>query len=305
MKRFGALVLLLLLAGNSWSQMLKLPLRAAGAMSGSEFAKSIEALDSKQREQKIYQQIVTGNVPDFLRKLVPVRVQTVADDKTNAATYYVTPDYLAVGSDADYFLSPLSPIMAQKVADFVQCTLPTRKMVDDIYRAAAVKLAPSPIPPGPAMATVPVFIQHNATVWEQRKAQLAAHPLGALVAGDKKDVVIASKLPVGKVAIYGWHKLDGKAIQPLYTGHADYYADYSHGVRLVAERIGVNGVSGKVAEVLADTNLCGLLSDEGPVAVARYPATYQKGPTASFGTPVKATIGPGPIAVSPANVVQS
>ena len=25
----------------------------------------------------------------------------------------------------------------------------------------------------------------------------------------------------GKVAIYGWHKPDGKPIQPLYTGHMD------------------------------------------------------------------------------------
>jgi hypothetical protein len=301
MKRFGALVLLLLVTGSGWSQTLKLPPRAADAMSGSEFAKSIEALDSKEREQKIYQQVAAGNVPDFLRKLVPVRVQAVVDYKTNSATYYVTPDYLAVGSDADYFLTPLSPITAQKVADLLHCNLPTRKMVDDIYRAATVKLPPSPIPPGPAMATVPVFIQHNATVWQQRKAQLAAHPLGALVAGDKKDVVIAAKLPAGKVAIYGWHKLDGKAIQPLYTGHADYYADYSHGIRLVSQTIGVDGASANLSEVLADANLCGLLSDEGPVTVSGYPAAFKKGPTQGFGAPVKGAKASAAIAVSPTN----
>ena len=89
---------------------------------------------------------------------------------------------------------PLSPIMAQKVADLVHCSLPTRKMVDDIYHVATVKLVPSPIPPGPAMGTVPVFIQHNETVMKQRQEQLHDHPLGALVAGHKKDVVISNKL---------------------------------------------------------------------------------------------------------------
>ncbi|MFO1512715.1 MAG: hypothetical protein U1F83_07355 [Verrucomicrobiota bacterium] len=73
------------------------------------------------------------------------------------ATYYVTPDYLAVGTDADYFLTPLTPLTAQFIADQLDCTLPTRKMVDAIYAAAAVKFAPSPIPPSAAMTTVPVF----------------------------------------------------------------------------------------------------------------------------------------------------
>ena len=206
-------------------------------MSGSEFAKSVEALDSKEREQKIYQQIAAGNVPDFLRKLVPVRVQAVADDKTNAATYYVTPDYLAVGSDADYFLMPLSPQTAQRLANALACSLPTRKMVDAIYSAATVKLVPSPIPPSPAMTTVEVFSNHNSMVRKQRAEQLTAHPLGALVAGHKKDVVLSAKLALapGKVAIYGWHKTNGVPLQPLYLGHTAAWVDYSQCSRLVQQ----------------------------------------------------------------------
>ena len=61
-------------------------------------------------------------------------------------------------------------------------------MVDEIYRNAAVKRTPSPIPPSPAMTTVPVFLRHNETVLAQPREQ----PLGALVAGHKKDVVIAN-----------------------------------------------------------------------------------------------------------------
>ena len=276
MKTITVLALLLLLAGSARSQTLKLPERANDAVSGSEFAKMITPLDARAREQKIYEQVALGNVPNFLRDLAAVRVQDIKDYKTNAATYYVTPDYLAVGSDDDYFFTPLTPIMAQKVADLLHCSLPTRKMVDDIYRTAAVKLVPSPIQPSAAMTTVPIFIQHNTIVSGQRKAQLAAHPLGALVAGDKKDVVISAKLAdaSGRVAIYGWHQANGKAIQPLYIGHAETWADYSHGIRLVQMTLGVNGTSDTVSHVLADPKLCDLLSDEGPIATPRYPADF-------------------------------
>jgi len=257
---------LLFLCQRLFSQTLDLPARPASAPSGSEFAASVTNLERPEREEKIFAQVTAGNVPDFLRKLVPVRVH----DGTNAATYFVTPDYLAVGSDADYFLTPLTPAMAQRIADLLHCGLPTRKMVDEIYAAAAVKLEPAPIPPSAAMTTVPVFIQHNATVLAQRKAQLAAR--GELVAGHKKDVVISARLAAapGKVAIYGWHQLDGKPIQPLYTGHADTWADYSHGVRLVQSKLEVNGAPKTLPEVLADPILAGLLSDEGVITNSRY-----------------------------------
>src|SRR5947209_6439549 len=103
------------LSQSAFSQTLPLPPRPADAMPGGEFAQSIAPLEVVQREEKIYEQITRGNVPEFLRKLSPIHAQIVLDGKTNAATYFVTPDYLAIGSDGDYFLAPLTPIMAQKV----------------------------------------------------------------------------------------------------------------------------------------------------------------------------------------------
>jgi hypothetical protein len=118
-----------------------------------------------------------------------------------------------------------------------------------------------------------VFAEHSAIVRTQRVAQLAAHPLGALVAGDKKDIVITARLTnsPSRVAIYGWHQTNGVAIQPLYLGHAAAWADYSHGVRLIQQKLSVNGETKTVAEVLADPKLAGLLSDEGVVTTPGYP----------------------------------
>ena len=71
------------------------------------------------------------------------------------------------------------------------------------------------------MTTVPVFAAHNDLVRTQQLSP-SAHSPGALVAGHKKDVVISAKLAgsPGKVAIYGWHRTNGTAIQPLHLGHS-------------------------------------------------------------------------------------
>jgi hypothetical protein len=118
------------------------------------------------------------------------------------------------------------------------------------------------------MTTVPVFLRHNETV----RAGRGEEPLGVLVAGHKKDVVIANKVfaAAGKVAIYGWHKPDGRPIQPLYTGHTAAWVDYSHGIRLVRRRMVVDGKETTIDEVLADPALAPLVSDEGVMKRTRY-----------------------------------
>ncbi len=264
---------------NIFSQTLQLPPRATNALSGSNFVALITPMSLTNRENTIYAQFAQGNVPNFLRQLVPISVSFATNGVMHLATYFVTADYLAIGSDADYFLEPMTPILAQKIAALVHCRLPTRKMVNQIWTNAAVKLSPSPIPPSPEMITVPVFAQHNTTVRLQRNQQLAAHPLGALVSGDKKDVIVSNRIYTNfananitkPVVIYGWHYTNGAPIQPLYNGHGETYADYSHGIRLAQTLLTVDGISKSILQVLRDPNLAGLLSDEGIIAVANYP----------------------------------
>ena len=281
------------------AQILALPPRSTNALNGTEFATHITPLNLAEREREIVAQVTSGNVPNFLRKLCPVLAAGVVEGTTNTATFYATPDYLAVGSDEDYFLIPMSPNTGQRIADALHCSLPTPKMVDEIYAAAEVKLVPAPIPPTPAMTTGPVFSNHNATVRAQRAERLRAHPLGALVAGHQKDVVISAKLASapGKVAIYGWHQTNGVPIQPLYLKHLASWVDYSQCTRLVQQKMTANGFPKTVAEVLADPTLAGLLSDEGPIPNPRYPTNALPAVTAQASPPAlnsrAITSGPG------------
>ena len=99
------------------------------------------------------------------RSLLEFPLKDPVDGHSHAASLLVLPDYLAVGSNEDYFLTPMSPLLAQRIADATGCILPTKKIVDAVYAAAEVKLPPQPIAPSAAMITVPVFVAHNDSVW--------------------------------------------------------------------------------------------------------------------------------------------
>lgn len=267
-----------LLQGSATGQSLSLPPRQPSARPGSQLVTNATLLspDLLTREAFIKNEILSGNVPEFLRRLTPVTITDIGSGGTNLATIYVTPDYLALGSDEDYLLIPMTPATAQQIADATDCLLPTRKIADAIYASAEVRLTPQPLAPGPMMTTVPVFGQHNDLVHTQRVAGLNTQPLGRLVAGDKKDVVITPRLltATNKVAIYGWHQTNGAAIQPLYLGHTSAWVDYSHGIRLVAQTLLLNGRRTNTTAVLADPNLCSVLSNEGLVIQPRYPTNF-------------------------------
>lgn len=119
---------------------------------------------------------------------------------------------------------------AHRIAAEHGCRLPTPAMVDAIWEHADIKLNPHPLPPTREMTTMKWFKWHNDVIEEQLAEYEDAR--GKLIAGHKKDIIdhpVSSR----KVAIYGWHRLNGRPIQPVNTWHSWNYADYSHGVRLV------------------------------------------------------------------------
>ena len=267
------LYLFLFLSSIAFSQTLNVPSRPSVAMTGSQFTVAILPLSFTARENLIYNEFISGNVPNFYRNLSPVTSTAVISGSVQSVTYYVTPDYIAIGSDADYFLCPMSPMVATKIVDSIGCTLPTRKMVNDIYAQAALKLPPLTIPASGTMTTVQAFAQHNNMVGAQRSSSVTAYPLGTLVGGDKKDIVISNLIysTANRVVIYGWHTSIGNPIQPLSNVHADTYMDYSHGMRFVQNAVIYNGSATTVKAILQSATLNTLLSDEGVINPPEYP----------------------------------
>ena len=273
------LMLLLALSGGWFAspthgQTLNLPARATNALTGSQFANIVWLSPRDNREAWIYGQIVSGNVPNWLRTLKPINTSSGG----HTGTYYVTPDYMAIGSDDDYFLIPMSPLLAQRLCDRFGYTLPTRKMVDQIWAASTVKMTPDPIPASGLMTTVPVFVDHNNMVRADRNTFTNSQPLGALVGGNKKDVISSGLIYTNfvnaptitkVVVIYGWHYPGGSHIQNAYNGHEETYADYSHGIRFVQMNMTVDGGTASITNVLTDPTLAGLLSDD-----ATYSASF-------------------------------
>ena len=260
-------------SGNA--QHLSIAQRPENSLTGSAFAASIRdsPISVSAREQHMLEEVEQGNVPDFYRSFLPVIDTAMIEGKQFVIKYFVAPDYLAIGSDKDYFYAPLTAASAQKIADKLNCSLPTRKMSNRIYQSAIFKLTPEPIPPSIRMMTVPVFEDHNKLVHQQLD-RIDAKP-GSLVAGNKKDVIISNKIIAAdgtlRVVIYGWHKPDGKAIQPLYNGHKFDWVDYSHGIRLIQNQVYLNGRKTTMKKILKSKTLNVLLSDEGVIRMQRYP----------------------------------
>jgi hypothetical protein len=243
-----------------------IPARPAKALSGSAVMKSVEALRGPERDRVVERQVLDGNVPAFLRQLVPVTFRgKLAGGAPVKVTICVMPDYLAIGSDHDFVRTPLGLPVAAAIALKLGFFLPTPKMVDAIYRAARVHLAPKPMPAGPQMTSTGYLMRHNQTVNRQlgRRAGVPEE----LVAGNQKDLVLTNRLRArpGKVAIYGWHRLNGRPIQPLSTVHQAVYADYSHGIRLVSATAYVDGRAEPLAKVMQSPELARLVSSEGPI----------------------------------------
>lgn len=249
-------------------QELLIPKTIIHVNDGKEYAGQLISLSRSEREDSLYRIIVDGYIPNFLRRLIPVKSTAVINNQEYVLEYFVTPDYLSIGNDNDYFLSPMTPLLAQRIANALGCILPTKIMSDQIYHSAVVKLRPQPIPPDTDMTKMPRFVQHNDSVQLLRKALIGQFPLGSLVAGTKKDIIIHQKIyselkpnRPKPVVIYGWHQLNGEPIQPPNNWHQETYVDYSHGVRLVQKMAKINGADVSLVDILQDEVFCVLISD--------------------------------------------
>ncbi|WP_421703495.1 hypothetical protein [Aliiroseovarius sp.] len=262
----------LILCGDDMTR--EIPRRSARAASGSAVMDRVMSLGGAERDRAITREVLAGNIPDHLRQLVPVGFDgALSNGQPVVVVLCVTPDYLAVGSDNDHVRVPLGLPAAARIADELGFFLPTTRIVDAIYEQAEVQLSPSPMEPTSAMVTTDYMRRHDATVTRQRAR--VTRFLDTLTAGQKKDLVLTTRLysKPGQVAIYGWHRPNGRPIQPLSTVHGAQYADYSHGIRLVARIAYVNGRKVPLDELMRHPELASLVSSEGPVDAARLQAS--------------------------------
>ncbi|RZA19348.1 MAG: hypothetical protein EOP10_19675 [Proteobacteria bacterium] len=261
------LVLLLwgTLARAEDDQLINLPNRPANALSGSAFMKKIARLDGGARETAMVAEILKGNIPSFLRRLTPIDTKLTAGIyRGQTLRYYALPDYLAVGSDEDYVRVPLNLYSVEKLSEQLDLSLPTVKMVDDIYAHAKQKFAPQPVVNKLKISSTSNIQTHN----DMLKAQFGErYHAGELTAGHKKDVVQSRRIlrKPGSIAIYGWHRNSESPIQPLSTAHSADYADYSHGIRLVSNLVKIGQQTLDLRDILENKNQASPLSYEGTI----------------------------------------
>jgi len=283
------------------------PPRSSGATVGSQllggWRQTGRPSDWVRREQAIIDELIAGNMPGWLRRWIPIPVSHTAGGRTISGTVYVLPDYLAVGSDTDYVHVPLDKHSAQRVASKLGAILPTARICHAIYvslnGSSNQELTALPRaywkhprtfpPPSWLQVSSAAYLEHSQAIQKQIKDRGIAR--GTLVAGHKKDVVIAQRLHGSPqhVAFQGFYDSQGFPHEPCYENSTHRpqanckrdvatlahpqangrFADYSQGVRLVHRWMLVEGKRKSVRKVLASATLAPLISAEGTIIPAR------------------------------------
>ena len=235
-------------------------------MLATNILKNLLNTSNSSRETYIGNSLAGEDLPAFLGHLKSIAV--VSDKHT--LVYRVMPDYLCLGEDTDYIHIPMTPTAAIGWMHKHNFSLPTKTMVDQIYKQSEVKIKPIT---WNAMYDKAVQKYNrdstHAYIEQSKRIQglFAAtnKPLGTSIAGHKKDVVLSNALLKHKknVAIYGWYNKDGTVIQDLNaSSHSVNYVDYSHGLRMVSNVCVLDGVETTLQAIWDDPELCKLIHDE-------------------------------------------
>ena len=246
--------------------------KPTATLAGSDFMRRADTTAFWTLEDIIVETVTAGQVPDALRHFRKITFTTPVVDsveilrKKHKVEMWVLPDYVAIGTNDDFVRMPMGPLAAQRIADALDCTLPTTFLVDRIAEASEGHVDIFPFRPlGNRNSQPIVFQDSNNAINAQFKAY--GYEFGQFISGLKKDIVLTYKIMTlteyeRNVAIYGWHHPDGRAQQPLFVRHGNFYVDYSHGVRLIYNKVKIDDVEYNIREILQSPELYRLLSDE-------------------------------------------
>jgi hypothetical protein len=233
------------------------------SLTGTDFASAASALATdKERQELAVSWLVDRQYPSQSLAFIPVRYTAKdASGKEYRVEIFVAPDYLATGTNDDKLIAELGLPNALRVANTLGFALPTPMIVDKIWEQATYRYEPQPLPSasGSTMRKPAYQLEHRKLIDANPKPTP-----GSLLAGHKKDVVLSSKLTQtpGRLAIYGWHRPDGRPIQGVSLFHGADYADYSHGIRPIKTTMLVDGRPIAYPDVLMDPTLHTLVSRE-------------------------------------------
>lgn len=242
------------------------------SLTGWDFMLKADKMGFWKLEDAIAEAVLEGNIPQELRSFRKIVFRTPVVDsveilrKPHKVEIWVLPDYISIGTSNDFVRMPMGPLAAQRIADSLHCILPTTFLVDRIAEVAQGHLNIFPFRPLGSRNSQPIVYQDsNNAINALYDAK--GYKFGQFISGLKKDVVLTYKILTlpgneNRVAIYGWHLPSGKAKQPLHIKHGNFYADYSHGIRMIYRTIKVDGKEYDAREVLESPQLYRLLSNE-------------------------------------------
>lgn len=252
-------------ATSAIPRRLALPRRSPEAPTGSQFLAELGDATGHTREVAIVNELLSGNVPSHLRRFTEIQMTSGGHD----VRFFALPDYLAIGSDDDYFIVPMTGYAAQRVADLTGTLLPTSRLVHAIFEDADETPTAHPFPPSDRMVHNSVFAEHNEIMLQNRPSP---HD-GRLYAGDRKNVIIhRNSLANENVTIYGFYRADDTPWQNPYSGHDYAYSDYSHAVRLLGDYVEIDGQRFPLSQALRSETLGPLLTNDGPYPPDRLPS---------------------------------
>jgi hypothetical protein len=169
---------------------------------------------------------------------------------------------------------------AQRIADLFGASLGTSRTADRAYQQATVRLSPHPLGASADMATTQRMLAHHDAVERELDGRTG------LVRDVGKDWVNAKVMGPGRGVNFGWHTdlatyhspMGFPVLQPIpgtgtsgHTPHDSIYSDYSQQVTLLWSEVSIDGSLYACSRVLQDPELCGILSDEGPLLYTRHP----------------------------------
>jgi hypothetical protein len=150
---------------------MQAPVALANRITGNDFYHQAFAMKWKERDSFAVKEILAGNIPSFLKKFKRIKV-LITDSITGKiihAEYFVSPDYLSIGTNDDWARINITALRHKKLQTASIVFLPTRKMVDDIYKAAKIKL--EPVPMYAFRDSTPTMWHHHLIIEGQRKGR--------------------------------------------------------------------------------------------------------------------------------------